>query len=85
MRRCERIDLSVPADTEIVIEGRFLPEERRSEGPFGEFLGAYVPAGLNHVFEVLAVTRRADAIFHSINCGSPSMATSGTSTAAGTR
>jgi 4-hydroxybenzoate decarboxylase len=71
MRRCEAIDLEVPADTEIVIEGRFLPNERRPEGPFGEFLGAYVPEGLNHVFEVLAVTRRAGATFHSINCGSP--------------
>jgi 4-hydroxybenzoate decarboxylase len=71
MRRCEKIDLEVPADTEIVIEGRFLPNERRPEGPFGEFLGAYVPEGLNHVFEVLAVTRRTDATFHSINCGSP--------------
>ena len=71
MRRCQEIDLMVPTDAEIVIEGRFLPNVRRPEGPFGEFLGAYVPEGPNHVFEVLAVTRRADATFHSINCGSP--------------
>jgi len=69
MRPCEAIDLSVPADVEIVIEGRFLPNVRRPEGPFGEFLGAYVPQGENHVFEVLAVTRRPDAMFHSITCG----------------
>jgi UbiD family decarboxylase len=71
MRRCETIDLSVPAEVEIVIEGRFLPNVRRPEGPFGEFLGAYVPEGLNHVFEVLAVTRRPDAVLHSITCGTP--------------
>jgi UbiD family decarboxylase len=71
MRRCQTIDLLVPADAEIVVEGRFLPHQRAAEGPFGEFLGAYVPQGLNHVFEVLAVTRRADAVFHSINCGTP--------------
>jgi 4-hydroxybenzoate decarboxylase len=71
MRPCQAIDLMVPADVEIVIEGRFLPNVRRPEGPFGEFLGAYVPEGLNHVFEVLAVTRRSDAIFHSITCGTP--------------
>ena len=35
----------VPASTEIVIEGRFLPNERRPEGPFGEFMGYYVPVG----------------------------------------
>ena len=70
MRACKHIDLMVPASTEVVIEGRFLPNERRPEGPFGEFMGYYVPVGDNAVFEVLGVTRRRDAIFHSINCGS---------------
>ncbi|MCS0495629.1 UbiD family decarboxylase [Ancylobacter sp. MQZ15Z-1] len=71
MRKCKYIDLEVPADTEIVIEGRFLPNERRPEGPFGEFMGYYVPEGPNAVFEVLGVTVRKDAMFHSILCGSP--------------
>lgn len=70
MRKCRHIDLEVPADTEIVIEGRFLPNERRPEGPFGEFMGYYVPEGPNAVFEVLGVTVRRDAVFHSILCGS---------------
>lgn len=71
MRRCNHIDLEVPAETEVVIEGRFLPNERRPEGPFGEFMGYYVPVGPNAVFEVLGVTVRKDAMFHSILCGSP--------------
>jgi UbiD family decarboxylase len=71
MRKCKYIDLEVPAETEIVIEGRFLPNVRRPEGPFGEFMGYYVPEGLNAVFEVLGVTVRRDAVFHSILCGSP--------------
>jgi UbiD family decarboxylase len=70
MRPCKHIDLMVPASTEIVIEGRFLPNERRDEGPFGEFMGYYTPVQKNAVFEVLGVTRRKDAIFHSILCGS---------------
>jgi UbiD family decarboxylase len=70
MRRCKHVDLMVPATTEIVIEGRFLPNVRRDEGPFGEFMGYYTPVGQNAVFEVLGVTRRTDAIFHSILCGS---------------
>jgi UbiD family decarboxylase len=70
MRRCKHVDLMVPATTEIVIEGRFLPNERRDEGPFGEFMGYYTPVGQNAVFEVLGVSRRKDAIFHSILCGS---------------
>ena len=70
MRKCRHIDLEVPAETEIVIEGRFLPNIRRPEGPFGEFMGYYVPEGPNAVFEVLGVTVRKDAVFHSILCGS---------------
>jgi UbiD family decarboxylase len=71
LRPCRTVDLNVPVDTEIVIEGRILPGIRRPEGPFGEFMGYYVPVGDNHVFEVSAVTARRDAIFHSITCGSP--------------
>lgn len=71
MRPCRHIDLMVPATTEIVIEGRFVPDERRPEGPFGEFMGYNTPEGPNAVFEVLAFSCRRDAIFHSILCGSP--------------
>ncbi|MBE7552857.1 MAG: UbiD family decarboxylase [Anaerolineales bacterium] len=71
MRRCRHLDLEVPAETEIVIEGRFLPNVRRPEAPFGEFLGFYVPQGNNHVFEVLGVTCRRGATYHALVCGSP--------------
>jgi len=71
MRQCNTVDLRVPVDTEVVIEGRFLPNLRREEGPFGEFMGNYVPVGLNHVFEVLSVSWRREAYFHSITCGTP--------------
>jgi 4-hydroxybenzoate decarboxylase len=70
MRPCETIDLEVPADTEIVVEGRLLPGVRRPEGPFGEFMDYYVEVADNAVFEVLNVTWRPGAVFHSINCGS---------------
>ncbi|QRZ15110.1 UbiD family decarboxylase [Paracoccus methylovorus] len=71
MRKCNHIDLEVPAETEVVIEGRFLPNVRLPEGPFGEFMGYYVAEAPNAVFEVLGVTVRKDALFHSILCGSP--------------
>jgi len=69
--QCQTIDLQVPADTQIVVEGRFLANERRPEGPFGEFMGYYVPVGDNHVFEVSAVSLARDAVFHSLLCGTP--------------
>lgn len=70
MRRCKTIDLSVPASTGIVIEGRILPNVRRPEGPFGEFMGYYVEVGDNHVFEVTHVSWRQDTVFHGLICGS---------------
>ena len=63
-------DLLIPASTEIVIEGRIVPKERRSEGPFGEFMGHYVEVGENHVFYVLHTYMRPSSIFHSLLCGS---------------
>lgn len=71
LRACRTIPLNVPADTEIVIEGRILPNVKRPEGPFGEFMGFYVPVGDNHVFEVSAVVTRPDALVHGLLCGSP--------------
>jgi 4-hydroxybenzoate decarboxylase len=44
---------------------------RRPEGPFGEFMGFYVPVGENHVFEVTAVVARRGALYHALTCGSP--------------
>ena len=61
--RCKTVDLEVPADSEIVIEGRILPGERAMEGPFGEFSGYYGPAEHNPVIEVTAITHRADPVF----------------------
>ncbi len=71
LRSCRHIDLQVPIATEIVIEGRFLPNERRPGGPFGEFMGYYQPEGPKAIFEVLGVSWRSGAVFHSIISGSP--------------
>ena len=65
-----RSGLPIPVATEIVIEGRILPGERRPEGPFGEVLGYYVPEAPNHVMEVESVAWRRGALFHSLLCGS---------------
>lgn len=50
--------LLVPADADIVIEGRMLPARRAVEGPFGEFMGYVGPQKLSHVVEVDALTWR---------------------------
>ena len=72
MRQCKTIDLMVPNETEIVIEGRILPDKRAPEGPFGEFMGYYTSKDqMNHVFEVTRVVSRKSAYFQGLLCGSP--------------
>lgn len=71
MRRCKTIELEVPESADIVVEGHFLPNVKRPEGPFGEFMGNYVEVGNNHVFEVTHVEWRKDAVFHGLVCGTP--------------
>ena len=70
MRACKTVDLQVPTEAGIVIEGRILAHERRSEGPFGEFMGYYVEVADNHVFEVTHVSWLAGAAYHGLICGS---------------
>lgn len=68
--KCETVDLEVPATAEIIIEGEVLPGVREPEGPFGDFMQYYVPVMDNHVFQVKAVTHRADPIYQTIQAGS---------------
>ena len=64
--RCRTNDVRVPAQAEIVIEGRILPRTREPEGPFGEFPQYYGERGNRHVMQVEAVTHRTSPIFHTI-------------------
>jgi 2,5-furandicarboxylate decarboxylase 1 len=64
--RCETVDVDVPADAEIVIEGRILPHVREPEGPFGEFPRYYGPRSDKPVIEVTAIAHRPRPIFHDI-------------------
>jgi 2,5-furandicarboxylate decarboxylase 1 len=64
--KCLTSELRVPAEAEIVIEGRFLPGVREPEGPFGEFPQYYGERAERHVMEIVAVTHRKDAIFQTV-------------------
>ena len=60
------VDLLVPAEAEVVIEGYADPEYLEPEGPFGESHGYVALEDYNLVIEVTAITRRRNAIFTSI-------------------
>lgn len=64
--KCRSNDVRVPAQAEIVIEGRLLPRVREPEGPFGEFPKYYSAREEREVIEIDRLTMRRDAIFHTI-------------------
>jgi 4-hydroxy-3-polyprenylbenzoate decarboxylase len=65
------VDLDVPADAEIVLEGYIDKDDLTDEGPFGDHTGYYTPAEKFPVFNVTAITMRNDAIYPSIVVGKP--------------
>lgn len=64
--KCRTNAVRVPAEAEIVVEGRVLLREREPEGPFGEFPQYYGERADRHVIAVDAVTHRAHPLFHTI-------------------
>ncbi|HZQ65865.1 MAG TPA: menaquinone biosynthesis decarboxylase [Gaiellaceae bacterium] len=65
------IDLEVPAEAEIVLEGYVEAGDEGIEGPFGDHTGYYSPPEPFPVFHVTAMTMRRDAIYPSIVVGKP--------------
>src|SRR5882672_7307821 len=60
------VDLDVPADAEIVIEGLVDPELLEPEGPFGESHGHVALEDFNLSMQVTAITRKRAPVFVSI-------------------
>ncbi len=70
---CETVDLQVPANAEIVLEGYVRIDEFRIEGPFGDHTGYYTPPEPYPVFHVECITHREDPIYHATIVGRPPM------------
>ena len=60
------VDIEVPAQAEIVLEGYILPQVREMEGPFGEYPKYYGPASPKPVIKLTAITNRKKPIYHTI-------------------
>jgi 4-hydroxy-3-polyprenylbenzoate decarboxylase len=73
MVKCKTIDMNVPADADIVIEGYIEPDELCTEGPFGDHTGFYSLADEYPVFHITAITHRKNAIYQTIIVGKPPM------------
>jgi 4-hydroxy-3-polyprenylbenzoate decarboxylase len=71
--KCRTIDLEVPANSDIVIEGYVDPKEKLLEGPFGDHTGFYSLADWYPAFHVTAITHRKNPIYPTTIVGKPPM------------
>ena len=69
--KCETVDLEVPANAEIILEGYVNLDELRTEGPFGDHTGFYSLEDEYPVFHVTCVTHRKDPIYATTVVGKP--------------
>src|SRR5271154_1613125 len=69
--QCKTVDLEVPANAEIVLEGYVELGEQRTEGPFGDHTGFYSLEGEYPVFHVTCITHRKEPLYLTTIVGPP--------------
>ncbi|MBC8233553.1 menaquinone biosynthesis decarboxylase [bacterium] len=71
--KCKTIDMEVPANSEIILEGYIEPDETRTEGPFGDHTGYYSLEDDYPVFHITCITHRKNPIYQTTIVGKPPM------------
>jgi len=71
MVKCKTIDLEVPANAEIVLEGYVDPSDLREEGPFGDHTGYYTPVEPYPTFTLTGIMKRKNPIYVTTVVGKP--------------
>lgn len=69
--KCNGVDLDVPADAEIVLEGYVDPNDVRMEGPFGDHTGYYTPPEPYPTFHLTGIMRKENPIYLTTVVGKP--------------
>lgn len=64
--KCRHVDVRVPAESEIVLEGVIKKDEVVDEGPFVDLTGTYDIVRKQPVVEIVGMTRRKDPIYQAI-------------------
>ncbi|MEW6097463.1 MAG: menaquinone biosynthesis decarboxylase [bacterium] len=71
---CETINLQIPANSEVVLEGYVEPaEDLRIEGPFGDHTGYYSLQDKYPVFHITCITHRKNPVYPATIVGKPPM------------
>jgi len=68
LMKCKTIDLEVPADCEIVLEGR-ITREKTAEGPFLDLTGIVDRVRQQQIVEIKCITHRQHPIYQTILAG----------------
>jgi 4-hydroxy-3-polyprenylbenzoate decarboxylase len=68
---CKTVDLEVPANAEVVLEGYVELGELRTEGPFGDHTGFYSLEGQYPVLHVTCMTHRKEPLYLTTIVGPP--------------
>jgi len=68
---CKTVDLAVPANSELVLEGYVELAEMATEGPFGDHTGFYSLEGEFPVFHIQCITHRKDPLYLTTIVGPP--------------
>ena len=69
--KCKTVDLEVPANAELVLEGYVDPSDIRMEGPFGDHTGYYTPPEPYPTFTLTGMMRREKPIYLTTIVGKP--------------
>ena len=69
--KCRTVDLEVPADSELVLEGKIRPSVRVKDGPYMDYAGIPSVNPRAYLFEVTGIMRRQRPIFRGMAVGRP--------------
>ena len=69
--KCKTVDLEVPANAEIVLEGYVDAADNRDEGPFGDHTGYYTPKEPFPTFTLTGIMQRKNPIYLTTVVGKP--------------
>jgi 4-hydroxy-3-polyprenylbenzoate decarboxylase len=69
--KCNTVDLEVPANAEIVLEGYVDPDDIQIEGPFGDHTGYYTPPEPYPSFNLTCISRKKNPIYLTTVVGKP--------------
>ena len=69
--KCKTVDIEVPANAEIVLEGYVDSSDIRDEGPFGDHTGYYTPKEPYPTFTLTGIMRRKNPVYITTVVGKP--------------